>query len=213
MFSLIEPEVGFSHLLSRVANRCVCHLLYFQIPSRPGTEDAKDLCDLNVWFYTHDIRNIMRWFINKEKYLLRVGDSWHWLRTASGEVRIFRHANKEGMWDFFFFFSSFLFRFLLPVLLPEVDEKTKDWTARFYSSLNWETKICMSKTSPGIPSRLSPVHGPRLFSLALHPPLELLENLLTNQVLLLHAPHVQTLSLKYPKPVCNLPPVKNLKVA
>lgn len=42
-----------------------------------------------------------------------------------------------------------------------------------------------------------------MFSLAPNPPLELLENLMISQVLLLNIPHVQTLSLKDPKPVYN----------
>ena len=173
-----------------------------------NTTEVKDLCDVSVYFYTHDMRNIMRWFINNDKYLLRVGGSWQWLRIASGEVQIFRHTNKEV--GHFFFPPSFLFKFLFPVLLPAVDEKTKNWTGRFYFSLNRETKICIFKTSPGTPIQAQSCTWARAFSLALHLQVELLENLLTSQVLLLYVPHVQTLSLKYPKLEWIIHPVRFL---
>ena len=113
------------------ADKCTYHLFYFQVPSRLGTPGF-------MWFKctfcTHDIRNMMRWFINNEKYLLRVGDSCHWLKIPSGVVQIFRDM-KEKPWDFFFPLPPL--HIPSNVLLPEVDEKTKGWTGRFCSSLKW----------------------------------------------------------------------------
>lgn len=171
-----------------------------------NTKEVKDLCDVSVHFYTHDIRNIMRWFINNDKYLWRVGGSWQWLRIASVDVQIFRHTNKEAG----HFFPPFFFKFLSPVLLPAVDEKTKNWTGRFYFSLNQETKICIFKTSPGTPIQAQSCTWARAFSLALPLQVELLENLLISQVLLLYVPYVQTLSLKDPKLEWIIHPIRFL---
>ena len=78
-----------------------------------NTKEVKDLCDVSVYFYTHDMRNIMRWFINNDKCLLRVGGSWQWLRIASGEVQIFRHTNNE-VGHFFFPLLPFQIPFSCP---------------------------------------------------------------------------------------------------
>ena len=138
----------------------MCHLLYFHIAAGQEHKGSKGFMWRKCTFlYTwHKKYNEV---IYNDKYLLRVGGSWQWLRIASGEVQIFRHTNKKV--EHFFFFPSFLFAFLFPVLLPAVDEKTKNWTGRFYFSLNLETKICIFKQVLALPSRLSPVRGPGLF--------------------------------------------------
>jgi hypothetical protein len=104
------------------------------------------------------------------------------------------------------FFSPTAFNFLSPVLPLEMGEKTKGWAGRLYCTLNWESKVCI-KTSPGIPLQTQfcmranstpAIHTHTIGTASTHTAFEKPTDYPDSTL-------VQTLPLRYPKTIGNLP--------